>query len=80
MPDPKVTAEKLVSGTFEVLEGDAAYKAKVAAQIVDQLIGSDPNALVRSISGMPEEMVELVSDGIVQALENAVLKRLTAPA
>lgn len=79
MPDPAVTAEKLVSGTFEMLEGDAAYKAKVVAQIVDQMIGSDPHALVTSIPGIPTALVETISDGLVSALEAAILKKLTPP-
>jgi len=79
MSTPQETAAKLVEGTFEVLGGDAAYKAKVAAEIVDQMIGSDPHALVRSIAGMPESLVETVSDGLVDALEAAVLKKLSPP-
>lgn len=79
MPDPKVTAEKLVTGTFEMLEGDDIFKAKVASQIVDQLIGSDPHALVRTIPGIPESLFETISDGLVSALEVAILRRLTSP-
>ncbi len=79
MPNPDETAAKLVSGVFEVLEGDSAYKAKVIAGCIDQLIGSDPHALVSSIAGMPAQLVETVSDGIIDALEAAVLKRLEAP-
>ena len=79
MAPPEETAAKLVDGTFEVLEGSAEYKAKVAAQIVDQMIGSDPHALVRTIPGIPEPLFETISDGLVGALEAAVLKRLTAP-
>ena len=77
MATPQETAAKLVDGTFEVLQGDHAYKAKVAAQIVDQMIGSDAHALVRSIAGVPESLVETFSDGLVGALEAAVLKKLT---
>jgi len=79
MATPEETAEKLVGAVFEVLEGDNAYKAKTAAAVVDQLIGSDPHALVSSIAGMPPALVETISDGIVQALEAAILKRLEAP-
>ena len=76
MATPKETAAKLLDGTFEFIENDTPYKAKVAAQLVDQLIGNDPHALVRSIAGIPEDLVEVISDGIVNALEQAVLVRL----
>lgn len=77
MSDPKLTAEKLVTGVFDVLEGDNVFKAEVAGEVVDQLIGSDPHALVRSISGVPESMVEMISDGLVNALKAQVLKRIS---
>ena len=82
MPDktPDETAAALVGGLFDILEGDNAYKAKVVAGVVDQLIGSDPHALVSSIAGMPAQLVETVSDGIIDALEAAVLKKLDAAA
>ena len=79
MATPDETAAKLVAAVFEVLEGDNEYKAKVVAGIVDQMIGSDPHALVSSIAGMPPALVETVSDGIIQALEAAILKRLEPP-
>ena len=77
MATAEETATKLVDGTFEVLMGDHAYKAKVAASIVDQMIGSDPHALVSSIPGIPPSMFEALSDGLIGALEGAVLKKLT---
>lgn len=77
MATPAETAAMLVEGTFAVLQGDTAYKAQVVAQIVDQMIGSDPRALVRSIAGVPEVLVEAISDGLVMALEAAIMKRLT---
>jgi hypothetical protein len=80
MADPKETAGKLVNGTFEVLEGDNAFKAQVAAGIVDELFGSDTHALVRTIPGIPESLFETISDGLVAALEGAVLKRLNGEA
>jgi len=76
MATPKDTATKLVDGTFETLAGDNAYKASVAANIVDQLIGSDPHALLASIPGIPVELFEVISDGLIGALEAAVLRRL----
>ena len=77
MPEAAETARKLVDGTFEVLEGDNAFKAKVAAQIVDQMIGSDPHALVKSIAGVPEALVEPISDALVAALETKVLEKIS---
>lgn len=76
MATPQETAQKLTEGTFEVLQSSNAYKAQVASQIVDQLIGSDPHALVRTIPGIPESLFETISDGLVGALEAAVLRKL----
>jgi len=79
MADPNVTAQNLINGLFDVLQGDNAFKAKTMASIIDQLIGSDTNAVVKHIPGIPESIFETISDGLIGALENAILTKLQQP-
>ena len=81
MPEktPEQTSADLVAGVFAVIEGDAAYKAKVLRGVIDNLVGNDPNAIVRKISGLPESLVETVTDGLLDAIEGAVVEKLTPP-
>jgi len=76
MATAEETAVKLVEATFDTLQGGKDYQADVAAAIVDQLFGSDPHALVRGIAGIPESMVEMITDGLIKALRDAVKKRI----
>jgi len=78
MATPQETAQKLVDGTFEVLTSDNTYKAEVAASIADQLIGSDPHALVSTVPGIPASLVETISDGLIEVVKAAILKKLNA--
>jgi len=75
---PDETAAKLVEAAFELIAGDNAYKARVVAQVLDNLIGNDPHAVVASIKGLPAEMVELMSDALIDAIEKGVLAKLNA--
>ncbi len=72
MTEPKVCAQVL----FEFVTSDATYKADVVDEAIDMLIGTDPTALVKGIKGLPAEMVELVSDGISDALKAAIKAKL----
>jgi len=71
MADAKITAAALIA----FVGSDKNFKADVIDEIVDQLIGTDPTAVVGSIKGLPAELVELVSDGISDALKDALKKK-----
>ena len=70
------TATNVLDAFFDTAAGGIQYQADVAGSVVDQLIGTDPHALVRSIPGVPESMVEMLSDGLVNVLKAQVLKKL----
>lgn len=70
--DAKTTATALI----EFVTSGAADKADVIDEIIDQLIGTDPGAIVSNIKGLPAEFVELVSDGISDALKTAIKAKL----
>lgn len=72
--DAKTTALALV----DFVAADSAFKADVIDEIIDALIGTDPTAVVQGIKGIPPEMVELISDGISDALKNAIKAKLGA--
>lgn len=72
--DAKTTATAIL----ELLEGDKALKVDTAGELVDQLFGTDPTALVKNIKGLPAEYVELVTDGIITELKEALAAKLGA--
>lgn len=78
--DPKAAAKNLVETLAIVLSSDNAFKAETAAAIVDELLGTDPHAFLRQVKGIPPELFEMISDGIVQAIKAEAIKRLTTPA
>ena len=47
--------------------------------MIDNLVGNDPRAIVNNIAGRPANMVEVVTDGLLDAIETAAVKRLTPP-
>ena len=75
--DPKEAAAQLVNALAFTLAADTAYKAEVAAAIVDEMLGTNPHAIVSQIRGIPPELFELISDGLVQAIKAEAIKRLT---
>lgn len=79
MNTPEVTADNLLTGVVDTLKSDATYKAKVGRGILDGLIGTDRNAIVSEIKGVPAEMVELVTDQLFDMIEAALIKKFTPP-
>lgn len=80
METAEMVAMNLTDSVFAIIDGDAQFKADVAGHVVDALIGSDPHSLVRSIKGVPESMVELISDGLISALKENLVTRLVKSA
>ena len=68
---PKDMATALV----EFVKSDPAYKADVVDEVIDELIGTEQTALVKNIRGIPAEMVELISDGLSDAIKEAIKKK-----
>ena len=73
------TAIKLVEAVEDIIASDTTYKAEVASAIVDALLGTDKTAIVSKIQGIPPELFEIIGDGIVNAVKEAVLARLGGP-
>lgn len=69
--DAKVTALAII----DVIEGDKAFKADVIDELVDALIGDDPTALIKNVKGLPSGMVEVISDGVSDAIKEALKKK-----
>lgn len=80
MADPKTVATNMIDGTMAVLTGTPQFKADVVGEVVDQLLGDDPHALVRGAPGLPPAMFEPMSDWVILQLKVQLLKRLTQPA
>ena len=75
MATARETAEKLVEGVNSIVGGGLEYRAAVGGEIFDLLIGTDPTALVRDIKGVPAELVEVIGDGIKEAVVAQILAR-----
>jgi len=69
--DAKETALAMI----EFVTSDKSFKADVVDEVIDLLLGDDPTAIVKSIKGIPSSMVEMITDGISDALKTELKKR-----
>ena len=56
------------------------YKAEVIKHFLDGLIGTDEAAIIKKIPGLTPEITEMVTDGLLGVLGNALAKYLDKPA
>jgi hypothetical protein len=64
-----------INALFTVIEGDAVVRADFIAGLVDELIGTDPHAILDNIPGLSADLTETMSDGLISAIKAAALRR-----
>ncbi len=71
-----MVAKETALALIELVKADKAFQIEVADELIDALIGNDPTAIVKEIKGIPADLVEVVSDGLADALKAALKQKL----
>ncbi len=72
-------ANDLKEGLDGFFAADGEGKAKIVKKYLDEQIGAEPHASIKSVPGMPllsGQMLESISDIMLDAVANVIAKKL----